>query len=61
MLYDFTLSCASLLINNNANITVVSQFWNHASIEETLETYTHMHKDKLYDTVNTINKLTCID
>ncbi len=57
-LHDFRHSCASLLINNNANITVVSQFLGHASIEETLDTYTYMFKDKLYDAVNTINKLT---
>lgn len=57
-LHDFRHSCASLLINNNANIAVVSQFLGHASIEETLDTYTHMFKDKLYDAVNTINKLT---
>ena len=58
-LHDFRHSCASLLINNNANIAVVSQFLGHASIEETLDTYTHMFKDKLFDAVNTINKLTC--
>ncbi len=58
-LHDFRHSCASLLINNNANIAVVSQFLGHASIEETLDTYTHMFKDKLSDAVNTINKLTC--
>ncbi len=57
-LHDFRHSCASLLINNNANIAVVSQFLGHASIEETLDTYTHLFKDKLYDAVNTINKLT---
>ncbi|MCI9279908.1 MAG: site-specific integrase [Bacilli bacterium] len=58
-LHDFRHSCASLLINNNANIAVVSQFLGHASIEETLDTYTHMFKDKLECVVNTINKLTC--
>ena len=60
-LHDFRHSCASLLINNNTNIAVVSDFLGHASIEETLDTYTHMFKDKLYDAVNTINKLTCTD
>lgn len=60
-LHDFRHSCASLLINNNANIAVVSQFLGHASIEETLDTYTHMFKDKLSDAVNTINKLTCTE
>lgn len=29
--------------------------------EETLDTYTHAHKDKLYDAVDTINKLTCTE
>ncbi len=57
-LHAFRHSCASLLINNNANIAVISQFLGHSSIEEILYTYTHMFKDKLYDTVNTINKLT---
>ena len=56
-LHDFRHSCASLLINNNANIAVVSQFLGHASIEETLDTYTHMFKDKLSDAVNTVHKL----
>ena len=40
------------------NIAVVSQFLGNASIEETLDTYTHMFKDKLSDAVNTIYKLT---
>lgn len=57
-LHNFRHSCVSLLINNNANIAVVSQFLGYASIEETLDTYTHMFKDKLYDAINTINKLT---
>lgn len=57
-LHDFRHSCASLLINNNANIAVVSKFLGHSSIEETLDTYTHMFKNKLNDAVNTINKLT---
>lgn len=60
-IHDFRHSCASLLINNNTNIAVVSDFLGHSSIEETLDTYTHMFKDKLYDAVNTINKLTCTD
>lgn len=60
-LHSFRHSYASLLINNNANIAVVSQFLGHSSIEETLDTYTHMHKDKLYVAINTINKLTCTD
>ncbi len=57
-IHDFRHSCASLLINNNANITIVAKYLGHTKIDETLNTYSHMYKNKLNDIVDTINKLT---
>ena len=57
-IHDFRHSCASLLINNGANITIVAKYLGHTKIDETLNTYSHMFKSKLNDIVNTINKLT---
>ena len=57
-IHDFRHSCASLLINNGANITIVAKYLGHTKIDETLNTYSHMYKNKLNDIVKTINKLT---
>ena len=57
-IHDFRHSCASLLINNGANITMVAKYLGHTKINETLNTYSHMFKNKLNDIVNTINKRT---
>ena len=57
-IHDFRHSCASLLINNGANITLVAKYLGHTKIDETLNTYSHMFKSKLNDIVSTINKLT---
>lgn len=43
-LHDFRHSCASLLINKGAPVTIVSKYMGHASITETLNTYSHMFK-----------------
>lgn len=56
-IHDFRHSCASLLINNGANITMVAKYLGHAKIDETLNTYSHMFKSKLDNIVETINKL----
>ena len=56
-IHDFRHSCASLLINNGANITMVAKYLGHTKIDETLNTYSHMFKNKLNDIVNTIKKL----
>lgn len=56
-LHDFRHSCASLLINNGASIVLVAKYLGHSKIDETLNTYSHMFKNKLDDIVNTINKL----
>ena len=56
-IHDFRHSCAALLINNGANITIVAKYLGHTKIDETLNTYSHMYKNKLNDVVDTINKL----
>lgn len=55
--HDFRHSCASLLINNGANITLVAKFLGHSDIEMTLNTYSHMYKSKLDELMITINNL----
>lgn len=54
---DFRHSCASLLINNNASITLVSKYLGHSSITTTLNIYAHMFKNQLEGIINVINKL----
>lgn len=56
-IHDFRHSCASLLINNGANITMVAKYLGHSKIDETLNTYSHMFKNKLDNIVDTINRL----
>jgi integrase len=54
-LHDFRHSCASLLINNGASVTLVAKYLGHSKIDETLNTYSHVFKNKLDDIVNIIN------
>lgn len=56
-IHDFRHSCASLLINGGANITVVSKYLGHSNIEMTLNTYAHFYKSKLEEVTEFINKL----
>ena len=42
-IHDFRHSCASLLINHGANITMVSKILGHTKIDERLNTYSHMY------------------
>ena len=56
-IHDFRHSCASLLINNGANVTMVAKYLGHSKIDETLNTYSHVFQSKLDDIVNTINNL----
>lgn len=56
-IHDFRHSCASLLINNGANVTMVAKYLGHAKVDETLNTYSHVFQNKLDDIVNTINNL----
>lgn len=56
-IHDFRHSCASILINNGANIIIVAKYLGHAKIDETLNTYAHMFKNKMDDVVNMMNNL----
>ena len=56
-LHDFRHSCASLLINNGAPITMVSKYMGHASITETLNTYSHMFGSDFQSITNLIDKI----
>ena len=56
-LHDFRHSCASLLINNGANVTLVAKFLGHTKIEETLNTYSHMFSTAFDNVVNIIDSL----
>lgn len=56
-IHDFRHSCASLLINHGANITLVAKYLGHSNISMTLNTYSHMYKSKLDEIVDLINKL----
>lgn len=56
-LHDFRHSCASLLINSGANISVVSKYLGHSDINETLNTYSHMFDSALNSVVDVMNEL----
>ena len=56
-IHDFRHSCASLLINNGANITIVAKYLGHSKVNETLNTYSHMYKNQLNHIVNIIDNL----
>lgn len=55
--HDFRLSCASLLINNSANVTLVAKYLEYTKIEETLNTYSHMFSTALDSVVSVIDSL----
>ena len=56
-IHDFRHSCASLLINKGASVSVVAMYLGHTKLEETLNTYTHLFSSALNEVVNLINKL----
>ena len=55
--HDFRHSCAYLLINSGASIMVVAKYLGHSKIDETLNTYSHLFKNKLSEVVETMNNL----
>lgn len=57
-LHDFRHSCASLLINEGANIQVVTRYLVHTKIEETLKTYAHLFISTLDEIVDVIDSKT---
>lgn len=56
-IHDFRHSCASLLINSGANITIVAKYLGHAKTEETLNTYNHLFQSQMDEILNIINKI----
>lgn len=56
-IHDFIHSCASLLINNGANVTLVAKYLGHTKIEETLNAYSHMFSTALNSIVSVIDSL----
>lgn len=56
-LHDFRHSCASLLINQNMPITLVSRYLGHSKVSVTLDTYSHMYKSDLNTLTDYINNL----
>lgn len=55
--HDFRHSCASLLINNGASVTMVAKFLGHTKVDVTLNTYSHMFQSALDEVINIINDL----
>lgn len=56
-IHDFRHSCASLLINSGANVTIVAKYLGHTKLEETLNTYSHMFESVLNQVMDVINTL----
>ena len=56
-IHDFRHSCASLLINNGANVTLVAKYLGHTKTEGTLNTYSHMFSTALDSVVSVIDSL----
>lgn len=56
-IHDFRHSCASLLINNGASVTMVAKFLGHTKVDVTLNTYSHMFQSALDEVINIINDL----
>lgn len=56
-IHDFRHSCASLLLNSKASITLVSKYLGHSKVSVTLDIYSHFYKSELDDLISTINKL----
>lgn len=56
-IHDFRHSCASPLINNGANVTLVAKYLRHTKIEETLNTYSHMFSTTLDSVISVIDSL----
>lgn len=54
---DFRHSCASLLVNKEANVQVVAKYLSHTKVEETLKTYLHLFTSTLNEVVAVIDNL----
>ena len=56
-IHDFRHSCASMLINQNASIVLVSKWLGHANISTTLNIYSHLYTSELEIIKERINNI----
>lgn len=56
-IHDFRHSCASLLINSGASISLVSKYLGHSNISITLNIYTHFYQNELNSIKNLIGNM----
>ncbi len=56
-LHDFRHSCASLLINHGANITLVSKYLGHSKVSMTLNIYAHFYKSDMDELIKSLNEV----
>ena len=56
-IHDFRHSCASLLINKGASISLVSKYLGHSKISTTLNTYTHLYQSELENMTKILDNL----
>ena len=56
-IHDFRHSTASLLISKNADPSLVAKYLGHANVSMTLNTYSHMYKNKLNGIIELINSV----
>ena len=56
-IHDFRHSCASLLINQGATITLVSKYLGHSKVSITLDVYSHFYKNELDQISEMLGKL----
>lgn len=56
-IHDFRHSCASLLINKGASITLVAKYLGHSKASVTLNIYAHMYTSELEKMTNILNNL----
>ena len=56
-IHDLRHSCASLLIHKGVSIVAVSRHLGHSTVEQTLNTYSHMMPDDQTMILNSLNSL----
>ena len=55
--HDFRHSCASLLVDSGASINLIAKDLGHTPTE-TMNTYSHLYKNKMSEIIDLINKKT---
>lgn len=56
-IHDFRHSFASLCINNNVPIEILSEYLGHESISTTINTYAHLYPDSQDKLLNILNNI----